>query len=99
MWALNDAKPPTLVHGDCHGGNLFYAADGAPGFLDWQCTFPGTPRHDLGELLLTTQNIMHNMVSSVLNPYDMQTAEVTTITAGRTLHAAHDLDLLGALAE
>jgi hypothetical protein len=28
----------------------------------------------------------------------MQSAEVTTITAGRSLRAAHDLDLLGALA-
>jgi aminoglycoside phosphotransferase (APT) family kinase protein len=137
MWALNDARVPTLVHGDCHGGNLFFEADGSPGFLDWQCTFPGTGAHDLGELLLTTldtddrrrserdligayqqalvangvanaptaedvflsyrQNVMHNMVSSVLNPYDMQTAEVTTITAGRTLHAAIDLHLLDAL--
>jgi hypothetical protein len=44
------------------------------------------------------RNIMHDMVSSMLNPYDMQSAEVTTITAGRSLRAAHDLDLLGALA-
>jgi Phosphotransferase enzyme family len=137
MWAINDTRVSTLVHGDCHGGNLFFETDGRPGFLDWQCTFAGAPAHDLGELLLTTldvparrdgerqiiqyyrdelvangvenapstdelflsyrQNVMHNMISSVLNPYDMQTAEVTTITAGRTLHAAIDLDLLGAL--
>ena len=32
-----DAGPHTLVHGDCHLGNLF--ADGPrPGFLDWACT-------------------------------------------------------------
>jgi hypothetical protein len=139
MWAANDARTATLLHGDCHGGNLFFETDGRPGFLDWQCTFPGNPGHDLGELLLTTldtgnrrgwerdliglyrdvlvghgvrdapskeklwldyrRNIMHDMVSSVLNPYDMQTAEVTTITAGRTLRAAHDLDLLDALAQ
>jgi hypothetical protein len=138
MWAANDSRPPALLHGDCHGGNLFFEADGRPGFLDWQCTFPGNPGHDLGELMLTAldtedrrrserdlieqyhdallangvpdapgadelwlyyrRNIMHDMVSSVLNPYDMQSAEVTTITAGRTLRAAHDLDLLGALA-
>jgi aminoglycoside phosphotransferase (APT) family kinase protein len=138
MLAANDARPPTLLHGDCHGGNLFFEADGRSGFLDWQCTFPGNPGHDLGELLLTTldtddrrssereliglyrdalaghgvtdaptvdemflsyrRNVMHDMVSSLLNPYDMQSAEVTAITAGRTLRAAHDLDLLDALA-
>jgi hypothetical protein len=41
---------------------------------------------------------MHDMESSVLNPYDMPSAEVTTITAGRTSRTAHDLDLLCALA-
>jgi hypothetical protein len=137
MWAIDDARTPTLVHGDCHGGNMFYEADGRPGFLDWQCTFVGTPGHDLGELLLSSldtedrrrserdivahyrqalvargvtdapssdelflsyrQNLMHNFASSVLNPYDMQTAEVTNITATRTLHAMIDLDAVKAL--
>lgn len=31
----NKAKPLTLLHGDCHAGNLFMI-DGAPGFTDWQ---------------------------------------------------------------
>jgi Ser/Thr protein kinase RdoA (MazF antagonist) len=32
-----DRGPHTLIHGDCHLGNLF--RDGArPGFLDWACT-------------------------------------------------------------
>ena len=26
---------PTLVHGDCHDGNLYYDPDAGPGFLDW----------------------------------------------------------------
>ncbi len=34
---LLDRGPHTLIHGDCHLGNLF--RDGArPGFLDWACT-------------------------------------------------------------
>jgi hypothetical protein len=34
---LIDRGPHTLIHGDCHLGNLF--RDGArPGFLDWACT-------------------------------------------------------------
>lgn len=138
MWAHDDARIPTLVHGDCHGGNLFFEADSSPGFLDWQCTFPGTPGHDHAEMLLSSltiddrranerdliahyrkelvargvedapsfdslflsyrQNIMHMMASSVMNPYDMQTQEVTDTTARRSLQAALDLDMAGALA-
>lgn len=138
MWALDDARVPTLLHGDCHGGNLFFEADGSPGFLDWQCTFPGAPGHDHAELLLSSltiedrrahdralighyrevlvasgvkdapsldslflsyrQNIMHMMASSVMNPYDMQTQEVTDTTATRSLQAAIDHDMVGALA-
>ncbi|MET0241682.1 MAG: aminoglycoside phosphotransferase family protein [Sphingobium sp.] len=33
--ARNASKPKTLLHGDCHAGNLFLTADG-PGFTDWQ---------------------------------------------------------------
>ncbi|MBY8824316.1 aminoglycoside phosphotransferase family protein [Sphingomonas colocasiae] len=138
MWAHDDARVPTLLHGDCHGGNLFFEADGSPGFLDWQCTFPGAPGHDHAEMLLSSltvedrranernliahyrevlvangasdapsldslflsyrQNIMHMMASSVMNPYDMQTQEVTDTTAKRSLQAALDLDMASALA-
>lgn len=43
------------------------------------------------------QNIMHDMSSSVGNPFDMQNQEITNTTSFRTLHAAADLDLIGAL--
>ena len=43
------------------------------------------------------QNIMHMMASSVMNPYDMQTQEVTDTTATRSLNAALDLDMISAL--
>ena len=34
--AVRDAqRPHTLVHGDCHAGNVFLTNEG-PGFLDWQ---------------------------------------------------------------
>lgn len=137
MWSIDDSIARTLVHGDCHCGNLFYESDGAPGFLDWQCVFPGTPGHDHAELIVTSltaerrrsaerdlialyrdvlkahrvpdlpsfdalflsyrQNNMHNLVGSVLNPFDMQTEEVTTISALRALEAAADLETLDAL--
>lgn len=137
MWSMDDSIARTLVHGDCHCGNLFYESDGTPGFLDWQCVFPGAPGHDHAELIVTSltsdlrrraerdlikhyrdvlksegvsdlpsfeelflsyrRNNMHNLVGSVLNPFDMQTEEVTTISAQRALQAAQDLDTLDAL--
>jgi hypothetical protein len=33
--ARDAALPQTLVHGDCHAGNIFRTADG-PGLIDWQ---------------------------------------------------------------
>ncbi len=36
----NASKPRTLLHGDCHAGNLFMI-DGAPGFTDWQLVQQG----------------------------------------------------------
>jgi len=44
------------------------------------------------------RNAMHNMVTAVFNPYDMQTVEVTDASAIRCLHAAADLDMIEALA-
>jgi aminoglycoside phosphotransferase (APT) family kinase protein len=33
--ARDERQPQTLVHGDCHAGNLFQTPDG-PGLIDWQ---------------------------------------------------------------
>jgi aminoglycoside phosphotransferase (APT) family kinase protein len=33
--ARDEPLPQTLVHGDCHAGNIFRTADG-PGLIDWQ---------------------------------------------------------------
>lgn len=136
-WDADDALPQTLLHGDPHSGNQCFEADGSPGFMDWQCTFPGAPGHDHAEMMCTSltveerrtherdlishyrevlvaegvsdapsfdalwlnyrQNQMHNMVQAVFNPYDMQTQEVTDLSATRCLTAAEDLDVIGAL--
>ena len=53
LWAINDARIPTLLHGDCHFGNLFFTPEGQPGYLDWQCTFPGVPGHDHAEMIIS----------------------------------------------
>nr|WP_298726608.1 aminoglycoside phosphotransferase family protein [uncultured Steroidobacter sp.] len=34
--AANDRLPECLLHGDPHLGNMYFTADGAIGFLDWQ---------------------------------------------------------------
>jgi hypothetical protein len=40
--AAEDARrPQTLVHGDCHAGNIFQTADG-PGLIDWQLLQKGS---------------------------------------------------------
>jgi hypothetical protein len=35
------AQPQTLVHGDCHAGNIFRNAEGRPGLIDWQLVQSG----------------------------------------------------------
>lgn len=45
--------PRTLVHHDCHTGNLFWQPDGAPGLLDWQLVRVGEGIGDVAYLLGT----------------------------------------------
>lgn len=52
-WALNDAAPKTLVHGDAHGGNMFFESDGTPGTLDFQLSFGGDAMHDVSWLIVS----------------------------------------------
>ncbi len=46
------AGPRTLVHHDCHPGNLFWTGD-APGLLDWQLVRIGEGVSDVAYLLAT----------------------------------------------
>ncbi len=36
LWAAQDARPATFVHGDANPTNVYFGADGATRFLDWQ---------------------------------------------------------------
>lgn len=54
LWEIMDARPSTFLHGDPHGGNLFYERDGRPGFLDWQMCFAGNHMHDASWIIVTT---------------------------------------------
>lgn len=57
VWELNDAMTPTLVHGDAHGGNMFFEADGSPGVLDFQLYFSGAFMHDVSWLITSGLSI------------------------------------------
>lgn len=56
-WALNDAAPHTLLHGDPHGGNVFIEGDGKYGWMDFQLYFAGTYMYDVSYLIVTGLNL------------------------------------------
>ncbi|MET8211464.1 phosphotransferase [Streptomyces sp. NPDC005373] len=46
--ALSGDQPRCLVHGDVHTGNVYTAADGSPGLIDWQVVQYGVWALDVG---------------------------------------------------
>lgn len=57
LWQIMDAQPKTLLHGDLHGGNVFYERDGRAGFLDWQLVFAGCWAHDMSWIITTALDV------------------------------------------
>jgi Ser/Thr protein kinase RdoA (MazF antagonist) len=53
MGELGRTGPPTVIHHDCHPGNLFWCGD-APGLLDWQLVRRGDGVSDVAYLLATS---------------------------------------------
>jgi hypothetical protein len=51
LWAIDEAGPHTLLHGDTHRGNMYFLPDGAPAFLDWQTAMVGPWAHDVATFL------------------------------------------------
>ena len=47
LWASEDTRPPTFVHGDANLTNVYLDAVGAPRFLDWQFACRCDPFHDV----------------------------------------------------
>jgi hypothetical protein len=47
LWALEDAAPPALSHGDPHIGNTYLDGQGRPAFLDWQGVCIAPPMDDV----------------------------------------------------
>ncbi|EXJ80709.1 hypothetical protein A1O3_06993 [Capronia epimyces CBS 606.96] len=52
-----DRKPPTLVHGDSHLGNVLKFSDGSAGYYDWQCLFRGYGFRDLAYFLMSALTV------------------------------------------
>ncbi len=60
------AGPKTIVHHDCHPGNLFWNAQGAPGLLDWQMVRVGEGIGDVAYFLATA------LAPAMRNEYENQ---------------------------
>jgi hypothetical protein len=52
-----DRKPPTIVHGDSHLGNVLEYEDGSAGYYDWQCLFRGYGYRDLSYFLMSSLDV------------------------------------------
>ena len=52
LWASEDTRPPTFVHGDANLTNVYLDAAGAPRFLDWQFACRCDPLHDVALFLV-----------------------------------------------
>ncbi|OCK82448.1 hypothetical protein K432DRAFT_221062 [Lepidopterella palustris CBS 459.81] len=57
VYAYWDAKPPTILHGDSHMGNVLEYADGTAGYYDWQCLFRGYGYRDLSYFLMSALTV------------------------------------------
>ncbi len=57
LWQIMDGTPKTLLHGDLHGGNVFYERDGRAGLLDWQLCFAGCWAHDMSWIITTAFDV------------------------------------------
>ena len=56
LHAVWSAGPATVIHGDCHIGNLFFDA-GRVGFLDWGMVVVSTPLRDLSYFLAMSLSV------------------------------------------
>ncbi len=74
------AGPVTLVHHDCHPGNLYWS-DGRPGLLDWQLVRIGEGVGDVAYLLATA-----------LEPETRRSAESDLLAAYARALAAHGVE-------
>lgn len=52
LWAAQDARPATFIHGDANPTNVYLDADGEPRFLDWQFACRSDAYHDVALFLI-----------------------------------------------
>jgi hypothetical protein len=53
MELSTSSMPHTLLHGDCHAGQIYRTRDGAMGIADWQTVMAGGWAHDYSYLVNT----------------------------------------------
>lgn len=106
LWGVNEIlhnvlhpELRTLVHGDAHGGNLYFIeseGDGncAPGLLDWQCYRYGNPIDDVAAVLmnvLSTEDFKNHANSLILHYIHALKKEgiPTSITKDQVMEGIH----------
>ena len=57
VWADEDSRPHTLIHGDANLTNVYLDTADAPRFLDWQFVCRGDPYHDVALFLIGALSI------------------------------------------
>ena len=87
-----DAYQAIRLHGDCHGGNVLYTADG-PHFVDFDDARMGPAMQDLWMLLSGTRAEMARQLRIVLEGYEdfheFDQRELHLLEALRTLRLIH----------
>lgn len=56
-WQLSGEEHECFIHGDAHMGNLFFDADGQPGWLDWQGIMRGPWAHDVAYFIVGSLSV------------------------------------------
>ncbi|OTA98811.1 hypothetical protein M426DRAFT_325664 [Hypoxylon sp. CI-4A] len=57
MWATENPKFRSVVHGDAHIGNTFITPDGRPGFIDWQGPHAGVCIQDVAYFVVGAMTV------------------------------------------
>jgi thiamine kinase-like enzyme len=102
MAFLSDA-PQTLIHHDCHAGNLFWRNNNEVGFLDWQLVRLGEGVSDVAYFLATAlepqtrrlheENLL-NLYAKTLNQHGIANASKESLMPRYRAHCVYALEAM-----